>query len=561
MRLSTHKSYFINKSDVVLRRNPEKGSDPVNHLILGDYVNYKGEIHGEWIKVRSRRNNGWIKNTDITDQRLLEVNFVDIGQGDGCHIVTPDDEIILIDAGEGVGFTGDGGDNMARFLNWRYNLRNRKVAGVNGVKKNAADTKDPLSIDYVVITHPDMDHYYGFDSIFQNKKLKMEKICHNGIVERSNGDDSSLPWMYDLGQKIEFNGKDYLWDTVNTNKEFHDLISKYKNTRKFYLKTLVQAWKNNKNITFKFLSFLDEYLDHFNGQNKMQLKVLAPVPKEITYQNRTKHCLVKLKNESKTKNGHSIVFQLHFGKLKMLLGGDLNSPSQDYLAQHYSGIDTKLSDLENSIEKLQERLESAKHNESVNREKRKKWRQDLEEYEKLRKLIITKTSRFFKTDISKACHHGASDVLDSFLYCINPIATIISSGDNESHSHPRPDALGAFGKSSRGKRPLIFSTELTRSSYEFSYPIKFYNVLKKIEEQIDQADTKREKQRLRDRMESMRESNVAKYGMITVRTDGEKVIIAQKLEKKRSDAQKWDIYELTWNQHLEEFQYRNGGSH
>ena len=60
----------------------------------------------------------------------------------------------------------------------------------------------------------------------------------------------------------------------------------------------------------------------------------------------------KIRQRGVTKNGHSIVFQLRYGKLKMLLGGDLNSESQDYLAQFYSGISTKMSTLENEIRAL-----------------------------------------------------------------------------------------------------------------------------------------------------------------------------------------------------------------
>ncbi len=41
-----------------------------------------------------------MKRSDLQDERLLEVNFVDIGQGDGTFIVTPDDRFMLIDAGE-----------------------------------------------------------------------------------------------------------------------------------------------------------------------------------------------------------------------------------------------------------------------------------------------------------------------------------------------------------------------------------------------------------------------------------------------------------------------------
>jgi hypothetical protein len=46
---------------------------------------------------------------------------------------------------------------------------------------------------------------------------------------------------------------------------------------------------------------------------------------------------------------------------------------------------------------------------------------------------------------------------------VNPYATVISSGDNESFAHPRADAIGCAGKYSRGSRPLVYSTELARS--------------------------------------------------------------------------------------------------
>ncbi|MTI88789.1 MAG: hypothetical protein FH748_12550 [Balneolaceae bacterium] len=579
MSLSENKAYFVNTKDEVLRIDPkEKTSrNARNHLILGDYVRYLGETKGEWVKVRSRGNPGWLKEDWLTDQQMLEVNFVDIGQGDGCHIVTPDDEIILIDAGVGKGFGGDEGDNMSRFINWRYNLRKRRVAGVDGVGPNDPDAKKPVDIDYAIISHPDLDHYYGFYSLFENKKLKFKKVCHNGIVERPEPDEPTTPWYYDLGRKIESHqdGNTYLWDTVTTDAEMKALLDEHEDTRKLYIKTLLEARKNNPQLTYEFLHSKKGYLDHFKENHSLSLQILGPIVQEVEHNGENRKCLVRFSSEGVTKNGHSIVFQLEIGKLKIMLGGDLNSDSQDYLAQQYSAIDTELSELEEDIHKYTSLLSSPEHkDESL--DKRRKWEQKLDEARKLRQLIISKVRAYIKTDIAKACHHGASDVLDSFLHCIHPLATIISSGDNESHSHPRPDALGAFGKSSRGARPLIFSTELARSSQEFSYPIKFYSILKKIDEQIEEitdtlkagglsssekSDLKDRKELLRNRMLSMRESNVARYGMITIRTDGEKVIIAQKLEKARSEGQKWDIYELSWNPKLEEFEYTPGSEH
>jgi hypothetical protein len=67
-------------------------------------------------------------------------------------------------------------------------------------------------------------------------------------------------------------------------------------------------------------------------------------------------------------------------------------------------------------------------------------------------------------DIAKSCHHGSSDFTVEFMSLVSPWASVISSGDNESFSHPRADAIGCAGKYARGARPLVFSTELARST-------------------------------------------------------------------------------------------------
>ncbi|MCU0405332.1 MAG: hypothetical protein MUE99_12380 [Chitinophagaceae bacterium] len=88
---------------------------------------------------------------------------------------------------------------------------------------------------------------------------------------------------------------------------------------------------------------------------------------------------------------------------------------------------------------------------------------------------------------------------------VKPYATVISSGDNESHAHPRADAIGCAGKYSKSKRPLVYSTELARSV-------------------------------------NMR-SNEILFGMINLRCDGKDIFISQMKEaKKASDL--WDSYEV-----------------
>jgi len=77
---------------------------------------------------------------------------------------------------------------------------------------------------------------------------------------------------------------------------------------------------------------------------------------------------------------------------------------------------------------------------------------------------------------------------------------------------------------------LIFSTELARSSKEFI--------------DLSKIPSYKAKERI-----------VTVYGMINVRTDGKKAIIAQKLEKPGGKNRQWDINKIEWNDAIKEFEY------
>ena len=138
-----------------------------------------------------------------------------------------------------------------------------------------------------------------------------------------------------------------------------------------------------------------------------------------------------------------------------------------------------------------------------------------------------------------------------FLQATNPLATVISSGDDEPHSHPRPDTLGLIGRFSRGSRPLIFSTELARSGTEhIKHPNQVRRELRKsMERELaiigNPGSSVAEKEKAEARLQkdlSVIQRSVASYGMINVLTDGTRVIVAQRLERKRSKSKRWDIY-------------------
>ena len=154
----------------------------------------------------------------------------------------------------------------------------------------------------------------------------------------------------------------------------------------------------------------------------------------------------------------------------------------------------------------------------------------------------------FEVDVAKACHHGAADVSTRFLACTNPVATVISSGDNESHGHPRADALGATGRHGRGNRPLIFSTELGRSaSNTIRRPEVMKARLKELREVIPLTENVQLRRKLTkefDELVDRIDRSVAVYGTVQLRTDGKRIVMAQKLESPRGNDQKWDVYRL-----------------
>lgn len=543
MSLTKGKSYFISVTDAVLRAEAKEKSDAKNHLLYGDWLKYLGEEKSGWAWVQCRGDKGWLRKTWFSPQRILEVNFVDIGQGDGCHIVTPDDKVILIDAGVG--------NNMFRFLNWRYNLRRRKVVGVEGVQAGDSGAVTPFPMDHVFISHPDKDHYNGFQDLFESGKVSVQNIYHNGIVERpieAADKDPDLKYFSDddLGGYAEVEGGEYfLWDMVSSNTALHQLISKHKTSQKLYLKTLRKAVENNKNVKFTTLSMADDYVPGFGKGMDVELKILGPLTETIQHGAKTRECILKLGKDSVTKNGHSVILQLRIGKLKVMLGGDLNTESEDYLLQHYAETEVDASVLESRLYELKAKGATVSQAE----------KQELAEIETVLQAIITKGRGHFQADITKACHHGSHHFSETFLQVLNSIVTVVSSGDKESYAHPRPDALGAFGKYGRGVRPLIFSTELARSTEEFSHIYDYYTQLKNFEARIEAAATNKEKKEIEKEMHEKKDRNVAVYGMITLRTDGEKVVLAQKLEVSGGEGKKWDIHELIFNKKNGEFEF------
>ena len=451
-------------------------SDPngkkVQQLLWGDFVEVGPQRLNGWREViKARNTSGWMREKDLQDERLLEINFVDVGQGDGCLIVTPADRFIVVDAGKA--------DNLFWFLRWRFNLR--------------ADPTRVLHLDHVVISHSDEDHYGGFDSIFESAQFTIGTLHHNGLIERT-GDDLLGPRSPD--------GK-YQTDLVRTTTALRRLLTSDAIGTKHYPKLLKTALSSGRVNEVRMLSALDAHLPGYDNGD-LVISVDGPVPEKLGRQ----LALRRFGDDGKTKNGHSVILKLRYKNVSMLLGGDLNEPAERYLLESYTGLNPSPTTAAD------------------------------------RQALVDAARATFECDIAKSCHHGSGDFADEFMQALNPLATVVSSGDSEPFAHPRPDALGAFGRYGRGPRPLIFSTELARSPTETvrrpeTQRRLLADSLALAREEIARDGTSPEE--APGRVVHSYQRAVAVYGMINLRTDGEKVVMAQKLER-ASASKEWDFH-------------------
>src|SRR3989344_6718895 len=95
----------------------------------------------------------WLEVFDLTNTNNLQVNFLDIGQGDAIFIESPNKHQILIDGGPY--------SNILQKLQKLMPFHDR-------------------TIDMVILTHPDKDHIEGLLRVLQ--RYKVDYILWTGIV-------------------------------------------------------------------------------------------------------------------------------------------------------------------------------------------------------------------------------------------------------------------------------------------------------------------------------------------------------------------------------------------
>jgi beta-lactamase superfamily II metal-dependent hydrolase len=470
----------------------------VRQVLWGDFLNVEGEEADGFLKVvwsprdPARRRELFIPKADTIEKRPLEIIFLDVGQGDGSVLITPEtganERIMVIDAGEG--------DNMVRFLNARF----RAYRGFN--------------FDAAVMTHPDKDHYLGFKPVFEDQDIGFRTVYHSGLVERpvagqfeKAGGLSRQP-----GDTV-----DYLTGLPEDDAAIRAIFGNPAIIRNFEYPGVMHAAVTNPKIgSYRILS--TDHGTKEDGKTWMPgfapsdsrgycVEVLGPVmERDAAGQPR----LRRIKSWGETKNGHSVLLRLTFGQFSIFFGGDLNEPAEKFLLTHYAGIDkfplAGTSDYRD---------------------------------------MVAKAAKRFRSDVMKVCHHGSEKVTDAFLEAVNPACFIISSGDKEGHVHPRPDLLGRLGRFGRGESPVLLSTELQRSAREREEKALVESVDRKIDA-LAAGPTPALQAALKEEVARLAKTNVEVYGAIYVKTDGERLISAFRIET-GSETEKWFYFEYAFN--------------
>ncbi|MFP1133071.1 ComEC/Rec2 family competence protein [Asticcacaulis sp. W401b] len=461
-------------------------------VLWGDWLSVDGEEPDGWLRIiwspKINPKTVYIRKSDTQETRPLEIVFLDVGQGDGAVLITPetgaDEGVIVVDAGKG--------DNMERFLNGRF----KAYRG--------------FDFDSAVITHSDNDHYLGFGAIFANPKIGFKSIWQNGLVERPiSGKWPKLgPSLPDPVSKIT-----YFTELGETYADVKSILPNPAANAKFsYPKVLQGAIDNPKVGQIAMLS--SEHGQIEDGRSYIPgyapstgrgytIEVLGPV---VERDGAGKARLRKIGDFGETKNGHSILLRLSFGRFSVFFGGDLNEPAERNLLMRYAGLDTY------------PRVGSPEY-----------------------RMMVGKVAERFRSEVMKVCHHGSEKVTDAFLEAVNPACFIISSGDEEGHVHPRPDLLGRLGRAGRGASPVLLSTELQRSTREKADKALIDDIAKATEK-LAKAPTTAALDAIKADLRKLAKTNVEVYGAIYLKTDGKRLITAFKIEA-ASDTDKWFYYE------------------
>lgn len=518
------------KEIVAGNRATTKSKQLKGYFIWGDRVQLiSGDpASDKFVKVAGRGAEVWMRSEHLGGKPLLELYVIDVGQGDGLLLVTPEGHHIMVDGGD-TRSRQTTGKNAADFVDWKFfddYLR----------KKDRGDPdKARIKLDAMVASHNDADHFGGLLDLldFRKPKNKAELDCVGVEVEKFY--HAGLSWWVRFtssGKKKRTLGRTTGGFYTKLLEGRQSAIDATRNLDSPDTSTLSGQWGKCiaaavackkasdsseptaiERISTRTHDWLPGFADT-DAESEVKIRVLGPVSEPVGQ----RLGLKKFKDgDSKNTNGHSIVLRVDYGKRRLLLTGDLNTHSQNYLME--------------------------KHDQEFAAE--------------------------FQVDVAKGCHHGSGDISYKFLKALMPVATVISSGDTESYDHPRPTIVSASALTGRkllddsGEHlvaPLVYMTEISRS-YDVAkvYRMLEFDEKQPVYERNEPEDAVKTHKTVTEmghfrlvlnnrpksafdlpRLDKATTVRGLVYGLINVRTDGETLFFAA-MEEKGKD---WSVTTL-----------------
>ena len=296
------------------------------NVLLGTWLRVLSD-EGDWLDVETRKRDkrGFVPRSEVRDTPALKIFFVDVGQGDGAIIESPQG-IILI----------DGGPNRAYY---DY-LKARAQPVID-------DGGGPVHIEAIVVSHPDDDHFNGLTHLLKDKDFTFGRIYHNGIIRFDEGTGHGRLHLGRMRTET-LDGKEVsiLAQSYSTMHQVRSLLADgdLKSRFKSFWKAAVKAEDDGRLLLgARRLTHRDPTLPGFSGDpgNGLRVEVLGPV---VTRESgRVEYLALPDPADSDgppsgshTINGHSVVLKLLYGDHSFLFAGDLNIPAERHLLKHYA---------------------------------------------------------------------------------------------------------------------------------------------------------------------------------------------------------------------------------
>ena len=317
MKRKPYKEFVAADSTKLYRSKTDPKADV--HLLWGDGVRLLGGTGNGRVEVQARGKTGWVETDALGGESLLEVYFIDVGQGDGVLIKTPDFRHIMIDGGNPRSRQNTG-KNAADFVDWKF------------VEDYGQST---IELDAMIASHNDLDHYGGLSDILDVKQkeeldaqgISVEAFYHAGLSWWLQNDERTL------GRTAKVDGRSYYIDLIDSRNSAKRATLQGA-WGQFIERALSAKRADGGFSTFKRISHKSGFLPDFEAGGKgPSLRALGPIERTVS----GKPALPKFKSNSTTTNGNSILLRLDYGRARILLTGDLNTESQNLILETFSG--------------------------------------------------------------------------------------------------------------------------------------------------------------------------------------------------------------------------------